>query len=316
MRSPARVASILLSVLVLIQILWWAYLIVSQQHLIAELINTPEAGSKDYQYTIMIASEGIFFVCVLLMGLRLTHQSLKKELALKQNQSDFLSAVTHELKTPLTNVRLCLDTLERKDLSPENHEKYVRRAQGAVNHLLDEIETILIVSNKGLSAREPDVFDLNDLIEATVKSASQDLEALGRHIEICFEKTPNLQIKAPFHECQLIVRNLLDNALKYSQPTDKTARISIRTARDSKYAISEIMDEGIGLTSEEISHAFDPFFRGEEGRKLSPSGTGLGLSLVKRIADAFGITIRLSSLGKGLGTTVSVRWPLQEQQHV
>src|SRR5688572_9836812 len=101
MKKSVRIILTIMVTLAVGQTAWWAYLIVSQQ--------------SDYRF--MIYAEGLFFAFVWIQGTWLIYRSLKKELKLQKAQSDFLSAVTHELKTPLANLRLTLDSLERPNLS-------------------------------------------------------------------------------------------------------------------------------------------------------------------------------------------------------
>ncbi len=305
MRVSARFSFIALSLLASMQMLWWAHLIMSQQSLIAELINSPLAFEKARTYHLMIFAEGVFFFGVLSFGIWMAYKSLAKELKLQRSHSDFLSAITHELKTPITNVRLCLDTLERSHLPEETKTRYIQRAQLAVDKLVEEVETILAISSKNNLARDKQVFDLNDLISTVI----QETQIL-KNTQIVFKKENPQLIAAPYEESRLILRNLLDNALKYSG--DSSGAVNIQLQSEKNRVVAKIIDNGIGLTTEEAAHAFEPFYRGEDGRKLDPTGTGLGLPLVRRLADAFGIEISLNSKGRGFGTTANVSWPAEK----
>lgn len=307
MKSSARFIFIASSLLALGQMLWWAYLIVTQQGLIAQLLNSEEALHKTEAYRMMIFAEGLFFIAVLVFGIWVAYKSLSRELQLQRSQSNFLGAITHELKTPLTNVRLCLDSLERSDLNEEARKRFIQRAQTAVDKLVEEVEMILAISGKGPLSHDIQEFDLNDAISTIIRELDT-----SNNVEILFQNQGKMPIVAPPLESRLILRNLLDNAVKYSRMEQAPAKISIATFSEKNKVIVRITDNGIGLTSEESSHAFDAFYRGEDGRKLDPTGTGLGLSLVKRLAEAFQIQISLKSDGRGKGTTAQVTWPSEK----
>jgi two-component system phosphate regulon sensor histidine kinase PhoR len=305
MKNSARTIFVALSLLALGQMLWWAHLIMSQQSALAELLNTSEAMAKAHNYHIMIFAEGLFFLAVLSLGIWVAYRSISKEFQLQRSQSDFLRAITHELKTPLTNVRLCLDSLERGGLSEESRAKYIQRAQTAVDKLVEEVETVLTISNKDPLTREKQKFDLHELIRDVAHESSHD-------VNVKLDLEGALFVFAPYPESRLILRNLIDNAIKYSQSDAEKSHISIRTNVENGKVIARISDNGIGLTADEASQAFEPFYRGEDGRRLDPTGTGLGLSLVKRLADTFEIQISLKSEGRGKGTTASVAWPQEK----
>lgn len=288
------------------QVVWWAYLIISQQDKIAGLLNTEEAFSHAQNYHFMIFSEALFFVSVLLVAIWGAYRSMAKELALQRSQTDFLGAITHELKTPLTNVRLCLDTLERPNLKDDAKNKYINRAQLAVDQLLDEIETILTLSNKERLVHEAVEFDVNQMVDETIVSLDPNLV---EKVHIHFTKCEKSVIKAPYHQSRLIFRNLLDNAIKYSSSPQHKSEINIVNKVMHNQLVTLITDNGIGMTTDEIRLAFTPFYRGEMGKKISPSGTGLGLSLVKRLAESVGLEISLESNGRDHGTTASILWP-------
>lgn len=307
MKTSARFIFIASSLLALGQMLWWAYLIMTQQSLIAQLLQSEESQQKADTYRMMIFAEGLFFFAVLIFGIWVAYKSLSRELQLQRSQSDFLGAITHELKTPLTNVRLCLDTLERSELPQEARQRYVLRAQTAVDKLVEEVETILTISSKNTLSREIQEFDLNTMIKELAAEIS-----LSQNLQLNFHNTEKLMIFAPVRESRLILRNLIDNAIKYSRSDNSEPKINIQTLQEKNKIVAKISDNGIGLTDIEASHAFDPFYRGEDGRKLDPTGTGLGLSLVKRLADSFRIQISLSSNGRGQGTTARVSWPVEK----
>lgn len=303
MKNSSRAVHFGLALLALGQVLWWGYLIVTQQGLIAMLKGTPEAAAQLESYKMMVLAEGAFFFLVISFGIWLAQKMSRHELQVHRSQKDFMSAITHELKTPLANVRLCLDTLERPNLSDEQKNMYLLRAQNAIDSLLNEIDTILHLANQ--PTQEPLLeIELNQVTKSCTEAASQQIQA---KIEI--ESREPIKLLAPEREVKIVLQNLIDNAVKYSQRDGQLAQVKIQNQIHNGQIMTIIQDNGIGMSREDIKKAFDPFFRSETSKSLVPTGTGLGLALVKKIADRSQIKVNFKSDGNNQGTLAQVIWP-------
>ena len=308
--SGARARYILsaLAALAIIQLMWWAYLIIHQQFDIATLLNTIEATAKASDYQTMIVSEFLFFAGVFSLGIWYVLKSNLLQARNEKERTDFMSAVTHELKTPISNIRLSLDTLQRPNLNEESRKKYLHRAQEATNRLLDEVEGIL---------------NFHELKEKSFPPVKVSVVELLQDCLAEFEKTQNLQIEwvtkekgkdwvfVPFQQGRLIVKNLVENAIKYSVAAGKSPvvlKISVYCKDDR--CISEIQDFGMGIRASDLKQVFEPFWRSERTKELAINGTGLGLSLSKELAQKYNIQLSLTSAGENQGALAKVAWPL------
>lgn len=280
MKKSARIALTLLALLAVGQTAWWAYLIVSQQS----------------EYRFMIIAEGMFFVAIWVIGSLILYRMLKGEIKLQKSQSDFLGAITHELKTPLANLRLALDSLERANLTEEMKKTFLERGQKSVDKLLNQIEALLTLSHGLASESTESQFTAQQLLDEALKR-------FDHKEKFTVEGDLNVTISAPYKESSLIVNSLLENALKYSD-----APIHLHVEKEKFGVKLKIRDFGIGFSESELKNAFDPFYRSDRGRALDPTGTGIGLTLAQKLAKSNRIDISLYSDGPMKGTTATVLW--------
>jgi signal transduction histidine kinase len=283
------------------QVIWWAFLLISQQR---------ELGTgQENHFNRMVLAEGIFFVAVWSIGMWLAYRSHRQQLWLQKSQNDFLSAITHELKTPITNARLVFDTLERPDLSPEQKAMYLKRGQMAVDKLSSEVDLILAISHSNSAPMIKETFALKPFLRDIVEESTlfESRVSLQMQEELLVHTVPD--------DLKIIFKSLLSNALKYSskKTTSDSSDLSdskevvVTCARQNSSIAIEITDPGIGMTEEEIKFAFKAFWRSDRSIKSATPGTGLGLTLVNNLATRSGIDIELKSQGLNQGTTAVIR---------
>ncbi len=292
-----------LATLAIIQVIWWSYLLIDQQTLIATL--NPDFTEKTTQFQRMIIFEAGFFIFFWSLSLWYTYKTYREQIQLKRAHTAFLGAISHELKTPLANIRLCLDTLERPDIGEEKINTYISRANSALNTLHDQVENILTLSSIDRLSDDKTSFKIRTLVEDTVASYVQTNKISSDLVTINIDK--NLEVFAPPISSQLIFKNILDNAIKYSQKSDDR-RIHISAEKKQNQVILEVADKGIGMTEAEIKASMTPFWRGERVIAEAFPGTGVGLTLVQEIAQRSDIHIRFESEGIDQGVTVRIIW--------
>ncbi len=220
---------------------------------------------------------------------------------LESTRQSFVANVSHELRSPLTSMRGFLEAMEDGTIPPEEHEKYIgvvlaetRRMAAMVNDLLD-----LARIESGQTALKLEVFDVNELIRRTLITFEARIYEKQADVEVRFAQD-QFFVEADPNQIAQVLRNLIDNALKYS-PDGKKLRIATYSMRREVYV--SVQDFGYGIPEEDVPYVFERFYKVEKAHTPSgQSGTGLGLSIVKKIIDQHGQTITLSS-AKGKGST-------------
>ena len=239
-----------------------------------EAINI-EANRNTGKYV----AEGITFLILILIGASFVYRSVKKQFKLQQQQQNFMMAVTHELKTPIAVARLNLETLQKYNLEPEKQKKLI-------HNTLDETTRLNFLTNNILvsSQLEGEVYksDKEELDFSTLlKDCVQDFKQRfpDRHFEE--EIIEDADIKGDPLLLQILINNLLENAIKYS-PKEGVIKALLQK-KDAGFAL-QVSDEGPGISEEEKKKIFSKFYRiGNESTRKA-QGTGLGLYLCQKIA--------------------------------
>lgn len=237
---------------------------------------------------------------VILAGFIILFARLAQEMRLNQLQSEFLAAVTHELKTPIATIELSSSLLQQNDLEPKEREQLWKSHQTELGRLRSEVEDLLEAARwdaKAIRTKR----DLIDLEAWLVEKSVFWREALGD--EGIFsregERLPNaVRIDAKMFD--MICKNLLENARKFSLGKPE---LKIRTTRNGKRWGIEFVDAGLGFSPKEAKKIFKRFYRAKHTAPYSISGTGLGLYLAKSACKRMRIQITAESAGPGAGAT-------------
>lgn len=286
----------LLLVAVLLTVGW--QLIGSEQ---AALRTSPTARYLVYFF-------GLVLFLLLISGLGLMFTLLLREVRLNERQSNFVSAVTHELKTPVSSLRLYLDTLMlRADtLSIDQRDEFYKTMRADLDRLNGTINNVL---NAGLYADRavvnPPTIDLAKLVQHAC-ALTRTRNQLGEQ-SVVYTGPSSLLLKGDSTALETAVLNVLDNAVKYS--TDEVeVRVRLREEANG-FARLSVEDRGVGMNRAHLRFIFNRFYRiGSEVRR-SRTGTGLGLFIVKSVVKAHGGTVRAESDGEGRGTTFVLHLP-------
>ena len=261
----------------------------------------------------MFAFEGPFYALVILAGLYVIGLSLRAERDLKQRQQNFLNAVSHEFKTPLSTLRLLVETSLYRPLSADKGRDYLNRMEREVGRLEGMSEQILAAArleHAPTVALAPT--DLNAAVRGTVEGLRGALEARGARLTVSY--TPDaLPVSLDEAAFGIVLGNLLDNAVKYS-PGEKNGDkiIRVRLEAERHLAVLHVEDAGVGLSAGEKARVFTPFYRvGDELTRAAP-GVGLGLHLVRSMTEAMNGWVRVDTPlepATGRGTRFSVVLP-------
>ncbi len=255
----------------------------------------------------MFISEGVVFLLALSVGVLIIYRTLNRQVLLKRQQSNFLAAVTHELKSPLASIRLMTETLARLSLAPEKQREYqnsilmdVDRLSGLVNNILSvaRIES----GREGMPAVQT---DLAREVVCVCDSLRESFVERGVQLELEVPDSP-VRVRTDPEALQTAVRNLLENAAKYGGVCPVKVKVSVR----GKLAELEVQDDGIGLSREDCERVFEKFYRVGDEMVRHVAGSGLGLYLVKALIEEYGGVVKASSEGQGKGARFVVTLPL------
>lgn len=261
--------------------------------------SEPTAGLSTLDMLLFVL--GSLFFLFVFAGLVWLCVKLVLEMRLSQTQRAFLDAVTHELKTPLASFRLSLETLDRHELEPGQRDKFL----GRMGEDLDRLE--YTVTQVLAAARAEEVRPLRDgwgFVELQDLLAENVRELLERHgldaESVRVEKTRPLRVRGDEAELGVVFRNLLENAVKYSEDPIQI-RVGIEEVGDGRVRI-EISDQGIGIPKQELGRIFNRFYRARRDVQRQVSGLGLGLFVVRALLRKHGGRIVALSEGAGRGS--------------
>jgi signal transduction histidine kinase len=266
--------------------------------------------------TFLFSRRGIYFFMflliagILIFGLILTVRTVSRELELARMKSDFVSTISHEFKSPLTSIRQLAEMLQSGRVpSEERRQKYY-------DVLLEQSERLSLLTENVLNfakmeeGRKEFIFeetDIKSLLEDLVSSIQERVRHAGFDIRLDVENSlPS--IKADRDAIMQAVNNLIDNAIKYS---GKMKRIEVKAYKEDQYLAVTVKDFGIGIQKEDRDKIFDRFYRGGDELTRTVKGSGLGLTLVKKIVEAHHGSVQIKSEPEQ-GSTFSIRLPLGE----
>src|SRR5437588_458462 len=249
---------------------------------------------------------------VLACGIALTYRNVSKEMALARLKSDFVSNVSHELRTPLSLIRLYAETLEMGRLtSPEKYQEYYCIIRKESERLTALINNILDFSRIEAGRKEYDFreTDLRELVRNTLDSYRYQIEQHGFTYEEKIDEVPPVRVDREAMARSLV--NLVNNALKYSE--DRKF-IGVNLYRDNGSLKLEVVDHGIGIPHQEQSKIFEKFYRVGDPLVHNTKGSGLGLSLVRHIAQAHGGDVLVDS-SPGQGSKFTITLPMNPAEN-
>ena len=250
----------------------------------------------------------VVMIAALIVGSVLTVRTVSRELAVARLKSQFVSAVSHEFRTPLTGIRHYGEMLlHDRVTTEERRHHYYAQVVGAAERLSRLVEDVLDFARmeEGRQQYKTEPIDTASWLRGTAAEFHATL-AVDRRVE-CAIPDVLPAILGDAAALTRAVQNLLDNAVKYS-PASPTVWLSARAEEGEVFV--DVRDEGVGIPRDEQAHVFDRFFRGRETASTT-RGAGLGLSLVQHIVAAHGGRVSLSS-EPGRGTTMTVALPAWE----
>ena len=235
------------------------------------------------------------------------NKTLEKLKAVDQSRQEFVSNVSHELKTPITSIRVLADSLMGMEDTPkELYQEFMHDISDEIDReskIIDDLLTLVRMdkASSGLSCSQ---VQINGLIEMVLKRLRPI--ARKRNIELIFESKRDVSADIDEVKFSLAVNNLVENAVKYNKE-DGWVRVTLDA--DHKFFYLKVADSGIGIPAEFKERVFERFYRVDKARSRETGGTGLGLAITKSVVLMHHGAIRVDSV-EGEGSTFMVRIPL------
>lgn len=223
---------------------------------------------------------------------------------LRTVRSDFVANVSHELRTPMASLRAITQTLiEDPHLTEEEKRQFLEKIIAEVDRLTALSEDLLTLALSESRPAEKKPVDLAKIVAGVVRQFLPQAQARGLNMIVSLPKT--LPIAGDEPQLIQVVVNLLSNAVRYTEEGEITVKLSVQ----DDFAVLEVSDTGIGISSEHLPRIFERFYRVDRARSRASGGTGLGLSIVRHIVEAHSGTVEVESK-LNVGSTFRVRLPL------
>ncbi len=280
--------------------------------LVKPLENLKDATNaiKEGNLEVKVAVEGNDEVAALCRDFEEMRVHLKEvadeQLQTEKNNKVLLSNISHDLKTPITAIKGYVEGIrDGVASSPEKLDKYLHTIYNKANDM-DKLVDELTLYSKIDTNRIPYNFakiKVRAYFEDCVDELKEELEAEGVELEYSCTVQPQVRVVGDAEQLKRVINNIISNSVKYMDKPKKL--ITIRVWDDEDYVRVEIADNGKGIANKDIPYIFDRFYRTDSSRNSSTGGSGIGLSIVKKIVGDHGGRIWASSR-EGLGTTMTI----------
>ncbi|HJU42383.1 MAG TPA: HAMP domain-containing sensor histidine kinase [Vicinamibacterales bacterium] len=257
-------------------------------------------------------SSGVLLLLTLAVGLIVV--SARRAQSLARQQMEFVAAVSHELRTPVSVIGAAAGNLADGVVGdPQRVRKYGETIQGEARRLAETVERVLQLAGiaAGRAAASRAVIDPAALVHEAIAECRTEIDAAGVEVEVAIaDDLPN--VAGDVSALKSALRNLISNAVKYGGSA-RWLRVSVSVPAPGTLTIPTAVsfavdDRGLGIDAEDRKHIFEPFYRGREAVSQQIQGSGLGLNLVLRIAEAHGGRVSVTS-EPGKGSTFTLALP-------
>jgi signal transduction histidine kinase len=276
--------------------------------------NTPggtDAGPWDIRRWFYLVAV-LLVLSVTLFGAYLVSRDVRRELRVAEMRSRFVSAVSHELKTPLTAIRMFAETLQMgRSINSETQTEYLETIVNESERLTRLLNNVLDFSKieRGKKQYRRSHNDLSDIVNASARAMQYPLEQQRFTLNVAVQEgLPPADVDRDAIEQAIL--NLLANAMKYS---GDSREIDLKLKRIDRKAVIEVADGGVGIDLDEQPKIFEQFYRVPTKDNDGVPGTGLGLTLVRHIAEGHGGSVTVES-APGRGSTFAVHLPLESSE--
>ncbi len=243
--------------------------------------------------------------------LRYNEERVMKE---KENTKSLVTDISHQLKTPVSGLKMCFEILDQEDLNPKEERGFLEQCMKQLRELEALVGTLVNISRMetGLIQIHREAADILDTLVTAVNRIY--LKAEEKQIAIEFEEIEDMTALVIPHDvkwlCEAFI-NILENAVKYSP---ENTEVCIRMIKMTTFLRIEIEDQGIGIPKEKYHKIFQRFYRGDEEEVRQAEGSGVGLYLTRKILEWHGGSVTVSSRygGKRHGSTFRIQIPYEQ----
>ncbi len=226
--------------------------------------------------------------------------------SLDKTRNQFVSNVSHELKTPLATMKIMLENMiYQPEMPAELQQEFMQDMNHEIDRLTRIITDLLTLTKMDNSSESMtlETIDMSELTQQTVHLLKAAAEKKQQQLRVNI--IPGLKMTGDRIKLNQILYNLIDNAMKY---TPNRGEIQVSLTEEGEYLLWQVRDNGIGIPAEDREHIFERFYRVDKARSRETGGTGLGLSIVKQLAGMHGGTVQVESR-PGEGSLFTVRLP-------
>lgn len=269
------------------------------------VLGAKKSGLRFLKDDVDLLNSVVLAAALAIDRIKLQEELIRKQMETKQLEelnelkSFFMQSVTHDLKNPLTAIKMYIEKLQStKQYDPDKQNSWLKIINDESVRLESLIDDILDYARieKGIKIYKQKCLSLNDLVKSAVSSIEHQFKLSGQTIELSVT-SDEIVINADQDAIKRAIINLLSNARSYSDIGNKTL-VVVRRINGTAYV--EVKDEGRGIHPEELNQIFEPFSRGRNTEDNQIKGTGLGLAIVKHFTEANGGRVEVKSkLGKG-----------------
>ena len=261
---------------------------------------TDENSSSSYMFVVLIA---IIMFVALAGGFFAVYRSTKSQILLANKRQDFVSAMSHELKTPLTAIRMYAELLQNSWVANETkRQKYYALIVNETERLSRLIQNVLNLSKLERGNWNVQFSKVNPktILDTFVATYTQNIEKHGFDLTVTSDIC-NMQLTLDKDAVMQILTNVVDNSLKFARDSAyKMIALELRVSENDVYFV--VRDYGPGIPQKELSHVFEEFYRVGNEMTRTTAGTGIGLSMVKKLCDMTNMKIEIENAGPGLRT--------------
>ena len=280
----------------------------------------PDVPSTGYMLAVIVAIGTTLFIAAfmatsIMERLRQKEDELEQALRdvkhLEGTKSRFLVLVSHEMRSPIVAIRSILDAIRvaYKPCLGEKPSEMLQRASERADSLLALTKDLLTLARQQSMQDSPAATESIDMLDLTRRNVELFRTEADEKQIVLKEEYPGAKfgVRGDHESMNLVISNLVSNAIRY---TPGGGEVGVSWALDGRWAVFTVSDTGIGIPEVDLQHIFKEFFRAENAKKFTASGTGMGLAITRNIVERHGGSIALNST-EGKGTTFTVRLPAE-----